>query len=269
MESSFSSPEIKNIVKIEGNDKCNDCKAKNPLWVSINNAVLLCSTCARVHQKFNNENISTIKSIEVDLFSKEEIEILKLGGNTKFTNLMNEYMITSDIENYNELKYYLVITEYYRQMLRLQSKKDNNSIYLKEYQEHLLNKPLIEEGIMLVDINESAITKTLTNVFNTINTGIEVFGEVIANKVHQMGIDAKIKEVSTILSNKINNIGNTANSNQEQIQPQNSSQEEPDKTNDNMIIAQTDKTKEELSKLLNNVIKEYKLIKEKRNEENK
>lgn len=122
---------------------------------------------------------------------------------------------------------------------------------------------------MLVDINESAITKTLTNVFNTINTGIEVFGEVIANKVHQMGIDAKIKEVSTILSNKINNIGNTANSNQEQIQPQNSSIEEPDKTNDNMIVAQTDKTKEELSKLLNNVIKEYKLIKEKRNEENK
>ena len=154
-------------------------------------------------------------------------------------------------------------------MLRLQSKKDNNSIYLKEYQEHLLNKPLIEEGIMLVDINESAITKTLTNVFNTINTGIEVFGEVIANKVHQMGIDAKIKEVSTILSNKINNIGNTENSNQGQIQPQNSSIEEPDKTNDNMIVAQTDKTKEELSKLLNNVIKEYKLIKEKRNEENK
>ena len=44
MESSFSNSEIENIIKIEGNDKCNDCKAKNPHWVSINNAVLLCST---------------------------------------------------------------------------------------------------------------------------------------------------------------------------------------------------------------------------------
>ena len=270
MESSFSNSEIENIIKIEGNDKCNDCKAKNPHWVSINNAVLLCSTCARVHQTFNDDNISMIKSIEVDSFSKEEIEIMKLGGNAKFTSLMDEYKITSDIENYNELKYYLVITEYYRKMLKLQSIKDENLIYLKEYKEHLLNTPLIEEGIMLVNINESAITKALTNVFNKINSGIEVIGEVIANKAHQLGIDAKIKEVSTILSNKINNIGNTTNSNQEQIQPQQneiSSQEELNENN--TIVAKTNKTKEELSQLLNNVINEYKVIKEKRSKEEK
>ena len=155
-------------------------------------------------------------------------------------------------------------------MLKYQSIKDENLIYLKEYKEHLLNTPLIEEGIMLVNINESAITKALTNVFNKINSGIEVIGEVIANKAHQMGIDAKIKEVSTILSNKINNIGNTTNSNQEKIQPQQneiSSQEELNENN--TIVAKTNKTKEELSQLLNNVINEYKVIKEKRSKEEK
>ena len=146
--------EIQCVVDMEGNEKCNDCSEEKPKWVSTNNAVLICGSCAKVHQKFNNEDISTVKSIEVDSFSKEEIEILTLGGNKRFTLLMNEYMITREVENYNELKYHLGIAEYYRRLLKLESKKEKK----------LIKKPLIEEGIQLVDVNESGIMKMLSNV---------------------------------------------------------------------------------------------------------
>ena len=51
---------------IEVNKICKDCGKKDPLWCLINNAILLCSTCARTHKKFN-QNVSRIKSLEVDL----------------------------------------------------------------------------------------------------------------------------------------------------------------------------------------------------------
>ena len=60
------------ISAIEINKQCNDCGKKDPRWCSINNAVFLCSTCARTHKKFNQE-VSTIKSLEVDPWTKQEI----------------------------------------------------------------------------------------------------------------------------------------------------------------------------------------------------
>lgn len=237
---------IQCVVGMEGNEKCNDCSGEKPKWVLTNNAVLICGFCAKVHQKFNNEDISTVKSIEVDSFSKEEIEILMLGGNKRFTMLMNEYMITSEVENYNELKYHLGIAEYYRRLLKLESKKEKK----------LIKKPLIEEGIKIVDVNESGIMKMLSNVGKKINFGIEAIGEVIASKANQMGIDEKIKEVSTFLSNKINNndVDTTNQISNEDV---------------NTDKAKTKMTKDELSQLLKKVIEEYKSIKQKRNEQSK
>lgn len=264
---SFASQEIKCVVDKEGNEICNDCKAERPRWVSINNSVLICSACARVHQKFDDENISIVKSIEVDLFSKEEIELLMLGGNKRFTEIINEY-ITNDVENYNELKYHLVIADYYRQLLKLEIKKDKNFIYLKEFGEYLLKKPLIEEGVELVDINESPITKTLSSVVNKINVGLEAIGQVIANKAHQMGIDAKIKEVSTFLSNKINDIGNNNPiTEQTPISNEIPSKEEINKTVENLKTeVKTKITKEELPQLIQETVNKYKIIKQKREE---
>ena len=101
--------------------------------------------------------------------------------------------------------------------------------------------------------------KMLSNVGKKINFGIEAIGEVIASKAHQMGIDEKIKEVSTFLSNKINNTSNN----------------DVDTTNEisnedvNTDKAKTKMTKDELSQLLKKVIEEYKSIKQKRNELNK
>ena len=114
-EEEFSNKDLSLILNIEGNNICNDCGKKDPLWCSINNAVLLCSPCARIHKKFN-EKISKIKSLEVDVWTKEEIYFLMLGGNARFTKLLNSYNIPSTKENQG-YKYYTKDAQYYREIL--------------------------------------------------------------------------------------------------------------------------------------------------------
>ena len=123
-DTELSDKELISILEKEDNKICNDCGKKDTLWCSINNAVLTCSACARTHKKFN-QNISKIKSLEVDPWTKEEINFLKLGGNAKFTNLIKSYNIPLTEEN-QEYKYYTKAAQYYRDILVEESK--NNSI---------------------------------------------------------------------------------------------------------------------------------------------
>ena len=137
------------ILEKEDNKICNDCGKKTPLWSSINNAVLICSSCARTHKKFN-PNISKVKSLEVDPWTKEEINFLKIGGNAKFTNLIKSYNIPLTKEN-QEYKYYTKAAQYYRDILVEESKNNNiNNIV----------KPSLKEGIELLYKDE------YSNLFN-------------------------------------------------------------------------------------------------------
>ena len=127
------------ISAIEINKQCNDCGKKDPRWCSINNAVFLCSTCARTHKKFNQE-VSTIKSLEVDPWTKQEINFVKLGGNERFTNFIKSYNIPLTKEN-QEYKYYTRAAQYYRNILLEESKKTNNNNIIK---------PSLREGIEIL-----------------------------------------------------------------------------------------------------------------------
>ena len=97
-EIDLSNPELSEIIKIPGNEICADCEAKNPRWSSINNGVLICAKCTRNHRKYGLK-ISKIKSLEVDEWENDEIKILKIGGNYRFNNLINEYNIPLTKEN--------------------------------------------------------------------------------------------------------------------------------------------------------------------------
>ena len=135
----LADPELVIIVNITENKFCNDCQRKNPRWCSINNAVLLCPSCARRHQKYNN-NISKVKSLEGELWTKEEVKKLYIGGNERFNKLLISYNIPLSNEN-TEYKYHTKIAAYYRNLLdeELGKKIDN------------LIKPSLKEGIELID----------------------------------------------------------------------------------------------------------------------
>ena len=138
-ESELADKDLLIIIEMESNKTCNDCGKPNPRWCSINNAVLICSACARTHKKFN-QNISKIKSLEVDQWTKEEIFFLKIGGNERFTKAIKSYNIPLT-KNNQEYKYYTKAAQYYRDILVEESK--NNDIT------HII-KPSLKEGIELL-----------------------------------------------------------------------------------------------------------------------
>ena len=135
----LADPELVIIINITENKVCNDCQKKNPRWCSINNAVLLCPSCARKHQKYNNF-ISKIKSLEGELWTKDEIKRLYIGGNERFNKMLTSYNIPLTIEN-AEYKYHTKIAAYYRNLLseELKGKKIIDLV-----------RPNLKEGIELI-----------------------------------------------------------------------------------------------------------------------
>ena len=187
--------EINELLQIESNKHCIDCNAENPTWVSINNAVFICSQCAKIHKMLNPE-ISTIKSIEVDDFTQDEISLLKIGGNDRFLALMTEYEITQSQNK--EFKYHLKICEYYRMLLQCELQKQFNP---DAYEQAIKIKPSPEIALQLMDnineeninCNQSKIQTGINNVLDTFSSVFNFVGSKIQGTAQQLGIDEKIK----------------------------------------------------------------------------
>ena len=171
-EIDLSNPELSEIIKIPGNEICADCEEKNPRWSSINNGVLICSKCTRNHRKYG-EKISKIKSLEVDEWNDDEIKILKIGGNYRFNNLINEYNIPLTKEN-QEYKYYTKIAEYYRNSLKEEVK--GNTI--------LFNRPSLKDGIKKIDIEENKNINGNTNLKEDNNNKFDNINNINNNEIN-------------------------------------------------------------------------------------
>ena len=175
-ESELADKDLLVIIEGEANKKCNDCGRLNPRWCSINNAVLICSACARTHKKFN-QNISRIKSLEVDQWTKEEVFFLKTGGNERFINEMQSYDIPLT-KNNKEYKYYTIAAQYYRDILLEKSK--NNDIT------HII-KPSLKEGKDLLYKDEYSRLFNQKINYNIINdNNNQLNPNIIKNNVEQL-----------------------------------------------------------------------------------
>lgn len=114
--------EIKNIMMIEGNERCVDCGSDDPQYASMNNAVFVCLNCAGYHRNLG-ESISLIKSLTKDHFNDMSLKMLYLGGNVRFIQNLEDFHL---IQNNNHLsldeekiisKYMYKASDYYRQIL--------------------------------------------------------------------------------------------------------------------------------------------------------
>ncbi|KAM5539740.1 hypothetical protein V8D89_006553 [Ganoderma adspersum] len=70
------------LVSQPGNDVCADCKSRNPRWASYSLGIFICMNCASIHRKMGT-HISKVKSLTMDTWSKEQVEVMKSTGNTK------------------------------------------------------------------------------------------------------------------------------------------------------------------------------------------
>ena len=115
-------PKIIELIKKQGNEKCVDCGEEPVKFVSINNAVFICSSCINYHLALGSD-ISFVKNIE-DHFDESDIKYLSLGGNTRFLSNLEEYeLINKDSqyskdENTIQTKYVFYASEYFRELIK-------------------------------------------------------------------------------------------------------------------------------------------------------
>ncbi|KAK6340702.1 hypothetical protein TWF696_009025 [Orbilia brochopaga] len=76
------------IAKVPGNNQCADCRSRNPGWASWSLGIFLCMRCAAIHRKLGT-HISKVKSISLDTWTNEQVEMMKKTGNVASNAVWN------------------------------------------------------------------------------------------------------------------------------------------------------------------------------------
>ena len=205
--------DIYELMNIEENKKCFDCQTENPTFVSVNNAIFLCEACYKIHKRLG-ENISKVKSLISDELTPEEIALLKIGGNNRYRNFLNEYGIE---EEHNKLyKYHLKLADYYRSLLLAEINKENNPA---EYDNLIQNKPPVEIGLqvmealnaenlkMMTQPPKSEFAQDVSDIAGKIGSFFSTIGKKVNETAEKFGIPQKIDETRNKISEGVKNFG--------------------------------------------------------------
>lgn len=74
---------LKQLVKLEGNKSCCDCKRnKHPRWASWNLGIFVCIRCSGIHRGMGT-HISRVKSVDLDSWTDEQLQSMLKWGNAR------------------------------------------------------------------------------------------------------------------------------------------------------------------------------------------
>ncbi|KAL2217504.1 hypothetical protein M432DRAFT_440463 [Thermoascus aurantiacus ATCC 26904] len=74
---------IKNLLKLECNKTCADCKRnKHPRWASWNLGIFICIRCSGIHRGMGT-HISRVKSVDLDSWTDEQLQNVIKWGNAR------------------------------------------------------------------------------------------------------------------------------------------------------------------------------------------
>jgi len=104
---------IKNLLKLEPNKVCADCKRnKHPRWASWNLGVFVCIRCSGIHRGMGT-HISRVKSVDLDAWTDEQLQSVLNWGNARANKYWeaklaaNHVPSEAKIENFIRTKYEL------------------------------------------------------------------------------------------------------------------------------------------------------------------
>ena len=72
----------KMLLKVQGNEVCADCGQRDARWCSINLGCFICTNCSGFHRGLG-VHLSKVRSVDLDLLTEENYELLKKWGNLK------------------------------------------------------------------------------------------------------------------------------------------------------------------------------------------
>ncbi|GAM89878.1 hypothetical protein ANO11243_079180 [Dothideomycetidae sp. 11243] len=102
---------LKQLVKLEGNKSCADCKKnKHPRWASWNLGIFVCIRCSGIHRGMGT-HISRVKSVDLDAWTDEQLQSMIRWGNTRANKYFEAKLAPghvpaeAKIENFIRTKY--------------------------------------------------------------------------------------------------------------------------------------------------------------------
>ena len=110
--------QLEELYHKEDNSSCFDCGNKPACWASISNGIYLCLDCSAEHRSYGI-NISFIRSVTIDQWTQDHVNLMKVGGNKK----LKDFLISNEIpENIDKKEIYCSnIMNYYRKQLKAES----------------------------------------------------------------------------------------------------------------------------------------------------
>ena len=110
--------QLEEIYTDEKNSTCFDCDNKPAHWASISNGIFLCLDCSGEHRGFGI-GVSFIRSVTMDQWTQEQVNIMKVGGNQRLRDFLTTYNMPEDIDK--KKIYCSKIMNFYRKQLKAES----------------------------------------------------------------------------------------------------------------------------------------------------
>ena len=110
--------QLEELYNEESNTCCFDCDNKPAHWASISNGIFLCLDCSGEHRGFGI-NVSYIRSVTMDQWTQEQVNIMKVGGNKRLKEFLITYNMPEDIDK--KKIYCSKLMHFYRKQLKAES----------------------------------------------------------------------------------------------------------------------------------------------------